>query len=67
MITLTKEDLFEIKVLRDSLQNKVNSEVAETKSKAARAGLGSTLYRTTDAEREAQHGVDVLNKILSQV
>lgn len=66
MITLTKEDLFEIKVLRDSLQNKVNSEVMESKTKGVRTGSQSAHYRTTEAERNAQHGVDVLNKILNQ-
>lgn len=63
-VTITKEDAFELKMLRDQLQNAVTQEQSDAKRRASR---GSGHYRTSDEEREAQKGLDVVSKILAQV
>jgi hypothetical protein len=64
MITLTKDQAFELKMLAEKLQNEVNAEQKIAKSRAAASG--GRLYRTSDTERDAQKGLDVVNSIIKQ-
>lgn len=57
-VTITKEDAFDLKMLREKLAGEI---LAERKRQLP------DRQRTTEVERDAQHGLDVVNKILAQV
>lgn len=60
-IELSDNDALELKMLKRNLEDKLAvTQRAETK----RTG---TLRRTTDEERELEHGVEVLGRILKQL
>ena len=60
-IELTEDDVLELKLLKRNLDDKLTQvRTAENKQTASHR-------KTTDEERELEHGVEVLGRLLKQV
>jgi hypothetical protein len=62
-IELNDEDVLELKLLKRNLEDKLTSE----RFRVAHSVQKPSMIRTTDEERELEHGTEVLGRILNQV